>query len=90
MNSNTEIKFNEPAYYKISVQGKLTDSITNILGKMKLTSEDEHDGIIITTLEGTIRDQAELSGIIDTLYSWRYPIIKIEFNANNQNNFNQT
>ena len=78
MNLKTEIKFNEPAYYKITVQGKLTDTITNILGNMKISTEKESGGTTITVLKGKIKDQAELSGIIDTLYSWRYPIIKVE------------
>lgn len=74
----TQIKFNEPAHYKITVQGKLTDDIINILGNMRLVSERESDKITITVLEGKIKDQAELSGIIDTLYDWRYPILLVE------------
>lgn len=42
---------------------------------MNISEHLSSDGIIETVLIGRLQDQAELSGILNTLYELRFPII---------------
>jgi len=45
---------------------------------MEITTTSRWDKPSLTTLVGRIRDQAELSGVLDTLHGMHLPIVKIE------------
>ena len=72
------IKFNGPATYKIKVQGILSETFLNSFDGVKCSTEKELGNKYVTTIEIKIKDQAELSGIINSLYEWRYPILLVE------------
>jgi len=78
MQAEKSIKFNGPAYYTISIQGSMSDKILSYFEGIKIKSEKKSDTTIITTVECRIKDQAELSGIINSLYEWGYPILRVE------------
>lgn len=49
------------------------------LGGFVITSnEDTEYGSAVTTLEGSVIDQAALLGILNTLYELRLPLISVE------------
>jgi hypothetical protein len=73
-----EIDFGGPANYRVIVQGIVNPTWGDRLGDLVIvfaTEECEHPR---TVLEGRIRDQAELRGILETLYGLHLPILKVE------------
>jgi hypothetical protein len=73
-----EIEFGGPAVYRIVVQGTLRSDWSDRLAGMAITSVSPTGRSPQTTLAGRLRDQAELSGVLDTLYSLHLPILKVE------------
>ncbi len=73
-----DIEFGGPAEYRIIVQGSLDASWSNRLAGMTVSTTERKTGITQTTLVGRIRDQAELSGVLDTLYNLHLSILSVE------------
>ena len=80
MNPNTgkDFKLWTPATYRIKVQGYLDESKSEFLGGMTITGVGQDDQGVVTTLVGRLRDQAELSGVLNTLYEFHLPILSVE------------
>ena len=81
MNPQTgkDFKLWTPATYRIKVQGCLDESKSEFLGGMTITTSSQGDEGVMTTLVGRLRDQAELSGVLNTLYELHLPILSVEF-----------
>lgn len=73
-----DIDFGGPAIYRIVVQGALSEDWSDRLGGMTVTSVERGEMRPHSTLIGRIRDQAELNGVIETLYGLHLPILKVE------------
>jgi hypothetical protein len=67
-----------PATYRIEVEGHLAESSSDCLAGMRITVGERLDQTTMTTLVGRLRDQAELSGVLNSLYDLRLPILKVE------------
>ena len=78
MNTVNEIKFSGPAEYIISIQGNLPESLASNLGGLTSISVNEADKYITTSIRVKIKDQAELSAVMNTLYEWRYTILLVK------------
>lgn len=63
-----------PARYQIKVQGYLDERWSDWFGGMTITVEREGDGPPITTLSGTVADQAALQGMSRALYTLGLPV----------------
>ena len=63
----------KPGVYRIKVQGVVPESWTDRLGAMGIVSVTS----AATTLEGWLPDQAALSGVLDTLYQLRLPLLEV-------------
>ncbi len=68
MSKANESAFSAPGFYRIEVQGRLHKDWWSRLGAMQVSSYVPDSGIEVTVLQGAIRDQSELAGIIKTLY----------------------
>ncbi len=70
-------KFYEPASYGITVDGILVDDTFPIFdsSRMRIVYEGKHAQSYLSV---RVKDQAELSGVLNTLYSLQYVILKIE------------
>ena len=70
-------KFYEPASYGITMDGILLDGTFPIFdsSRMSIAYDGEHAK---SHLIVRVKDQAELSGVLNTLYSLQYVILKIE------------
>ena len=68
----------QPAYYSITVEGRLTDNWSDCLGGMSIAESSSGDGSVITTLEGQVRDQAALFGVLNTLYELHIPLLTVK------------
>jgi hypothetical protein len=69
------LKMNSQATYRIEVQGRLDVDWADRLEGMNITHR-EH-GEPVTTLIGRLKDQAALSGLLDSLYELRLPLLSV-------------
>jgi hypothetical protein len=67
--------FGESAVYRITVQGYITDSLVECLGEMVPASRSHKQTILV----GSVKDQAELNGLLNTLVERHFCILSVEF-----------
>jgi hypothetical protein len=72
------LKIATPAAYRIRVQGYIDRAWIGRFGGMTLTRETAAEKLEITVLEGQMRDQAALSGVLNTLYDLHLPLLNVE------------
>ena len=72
-----KISFAGPAMYRITVQGALDEKWSDRLAGMKITTHIGEEKPLLTTLIGYLRDQAELSGVLNSLYELHLPILSV-------------
>ena len=77
-NETIEIDFGGPASYRIIIKGSLDQDWSDRLAGMTITVSDQEGESSRTALAGRIRDQAELNGVLETLYSLHLPILRVE------------
>ena len=70
--------FDGPAVYRIVVQGHVEESMSGRLGGMRIAVTSVEDGAAVTRLVGRVRDQAELNGVLNTLYDLHLPVLSVE------------
>jgi hypothetical protein len=70
--------FNKPGNYRICVQGALDESWSEKLGDWHITTSSQKDLGPVTELVGQIRDQAELAGVLNTLYELHLTLLTLE------------
>ncbi len=82
MNDNLNkkgIKLWTPVTYRIEVEGHLAESRSDYLAGMRITVGKRLDQTTMTTLVGRLKDQAELSGVLNSLHDLhRVSILKVE------------
>jgi len=71
--------FSSPGFYRIEVEGILPSSWFERLGEMEVLSPLEIKLFEVTTLQGMVADQADLSGILNSLYELHMPILSVKF-----------
>jgi hypothetical protein len=71
------LSFSEPVLYRIAVQGHIRMDMAACLGHMRVISTDCTVPPGVTILNGELRDQAELSGILNTLYDMHLPVLQV-------------
>jgi hypothetical protein len=72
-----ENAFTGDGCYQIKVLGHLQASWTRRMGAMAVRSDMSGNQAEITVLEGPVRDQAELAGILNTLYELHLPLLSV-------------
>jgi hypothetical protein len=71
--------FYRPGNYHIRVLGSLDESWSERLGGLRIkTGNLKNPERSVTDLVGKVRDQAELAGILETLYELHLPILLVE------------
>ena len=70
--------FTRPANYRIKIIGYCKENCLESLGAMRISSEEHDIHKHITTMDGRVRDQAELMGILNSLYEMHIPILSVE------------
>jgi hypothetical protein len=74
---NTNLNFKNAAIYKIVVQGVVQESLSDRYRGMQISVERKKGKAIISTLIGEIRDQAALSGVLNTIYDSHLTVISV-------------
>ena len=72
------LKLWTPATYFIEVEGVLDEIWADSLAGMHITSRKRADESTVTTLTGPLRDQAELSGVLNGLYELHLPLLSMK------------
>lgn len=73
-----ELTIDKPAMYCIRVVGCLDENWSDRLGGLEINANKQQGMTAITTLSGSIIDQAALFGILKALYDMRLPLISVE------------
>ena len=73
-----QIKLRTPATYRIEVAGALDESWSDRLEGMIIKTRKRADQSTVTTLAGRMIDQAELAGVLNSLYELHLPILKVK------------
>ena len=73
-----DIEFGSPATYRIVVKGALDDHWSDRLAGMAISVAESASGSSHTTLVGPLRDQAQLNGVLETLYDLHLAILRVE------------
>ena len=68
----------KPTVYQIQVRGQLDEKWSARLAGMGITTDYSDGRETRTTLVGPLRDQAALSGVLNTLYELRLPVLSVE------------
>lgn len=72
------LKIEDPATYRIHVQGCLEEVWSDRLANMTITMKMKEKESPVSMLVGRITDQAELIGVLNGLYELRMPILSME------------
>jgi hypothetical protein len=77
--SRKSFPFDRPGDYRIRVQGFLDESWSERLGGLRITAcaLEDHEGPV-TELVGQVRDQAELAGVLNSLYELHLTLLSVE------------
>jgi hypothetical protein len=67
-----------PLQYQIQVKGIVDASWFDYYDNMVLELDDEGEQRPLSTLTGSVPDQAALISILTLLYNMRYPLINVE------------
>ena len=67
-----------PATYRIEVVGALDECWSDRLGGMLIKTRQRADQLTVTTLTGRLKDQAELTGVLNGLYELHLPILSVK------------
>jgi len=72
--------FDRPGNYRIRVLGFLDERFSKRLGGLRISqcSLKGHDGLV-TELIGRVRDQAELAGLLNSLYELHLTLRSVEY-----------
>jgi len=66
-----------PAIYRIEVEGQLEQSWSDRLAGMQIRQRKRANRPTVSIMTGKIRDQAELTGVINSLYELHLPILSV-------------
>ncbi len=72
--------FSAPGYYRIEVEGALPPGWFDRLGAMHVSAPSQKtNNVVVTTMQGRIIDQTELSGILNSLYELHLTLLSVQF-----------
>ncbi len=76
-NQESSKSMSKPAVYQIEIEGRIPASYSTRLEGMQITESQSADGKVKTIVVGLLRDQAALSGILNTLYELHTSVISV-------------
>jgi hypothetical protein len=76
--SGYDLSFDGPALYRIRVLGQLSARWSDRLEGMAITVFSADTGPRVTSLVGELSDQADLAGVLNTLYGLHLPVLSVE------------
>ena len=71
--------FSSPGEYRIEAEGFLSPEWSGRFGSMHVTSSPPAEGDrALTVMQGRVHDQAELAGILTTLYELHLSLLSVQ------------
>ena len=80
-----DLKFSLSARYRICVKGFLDESWSRRFSGLRINNQIPGRISPATALVGTVRDQTELFGVLNSLYEMHMPLVSIELLDNGEN-----
>jgi hypothetical protein len=78
VNSYTQVPFDSPVSYRITVQGQVPSSWSNRLQGMEICQAASENGLVVSTLTGELPDQTALAGVFNTLHELHLSLLSVE------------
>jgi hypothetical protein len=72
------IRLDEPARYRIAIQGRLDEQWVSYFDGMTVTYENEDRNFTQTTLTVRVLDQADLHGLLNRIRDLGLPLLLVE------------
>jgi len=69
----------EPGNYRFRVQGFFDGSWSERISGLRIATSSPKDKSPVTSLFGQVRDQAELTGVLNTLYELHMAPLSVEY-----------
>jgi len=80
--SGKKIQQDQLARYRIQVQGHIHPRWADWFEELEMETSNPAEGVFITTLTGTVADQAALFGILQKLNTLRFPLLLVQQEGN--------
>ena len=80
--NHLDIDFDGPGVYRIAAKGRIEEFYSENLGGMHITIKNHGDGSNVTILTGELKDQAELMGILSSIYELHLTILSVTLLGN--------
>ena len=81
-----DLQINNMATFRIRVQGVLGEEWSaRLRGLTILPEQTADDELPVSELTGQLRDQDELSEVLNTLYTQRLPLLSVEYLEDDEN-----
>ena len=77
--SESTYAFDRSGNYRIRVEGFLDKSWSERLDNVSISTAGQEDQKSVTVLTGLMRDQAELVGVVNTLYDLHLTLLSVEY-----------
>jgi hypothetical protein len=77
--SRKSVFFNRPGKYRIRAHGFLDKSWSERLGGLRIATNSLKGQGSVTELVGQVRDQAELAGVLNTLYELHLALLSVDY-----------
>ena len=71
-------KLETPATYRIRVQGSIDPTWSDLIAGMRIATDSSTGEETVTTLVGSLADQAALAGVLKAIYDMRIPLLSVE------------
>jgi hypothetical protein len=78
MQTRNPLPFDRPATYQISVKGWIDPTWSDRLEGMAISQTKVAADPQVSTLEGSLHDQAALAGVLNTLYELHLPVLLVK------------
>jgi hypothetical protein len=78
LQSRKPIPFDRPAAYQIIVQGRIDPNMSDLVGGMTIQIKSGEGDPPATILNGELRDQAALAGVLNTIYELNLSVLSVE------------
>ena len=73
-----KLSLDQPAAYRITVQGALDAGWADYFENLRFNVSRAQDGSPITSLTGSLPDQAAVQGVLQKLYNLGFPLLSVE------------
>jgi hypothetical protein len=78
MSPETRLTLDQPAYYRILIQGRLPANWNDFFGEMSQTVSTGEDGYPTTIISGEVSDQSSLHGMLRHIRDLGLPLLEIK------------